>query len=329
MKTIKESIVLCLCLFIICLSGCGVPADPETEWEAAGVTEAFYRVAEDFSQRYLALDEDGARYDSALDTVAQYLAGTITQSEAQGAVQAALTEIEDALAQIESVTLSDALKENLSAVDISPAEYESFSNTRAQQLQSQEIQLSSLIHYLEYAEAEAFAWEDLTYALTVDQAEQELMRGYYYYGCFNYWFPGANEAEQALLDERVTSHLLAYYPADAGWYHSRDVVEDRVMEYLDQLEALIALNAAHLGQAQEDLYQMEQDFSALLEMIEENQRLQETLSQLYKLNDQITTLQSEIEAAKEAGDEALLAELKIKLEEIVQKYEALTQEEIS
>ena len=61
MKTIKESIVLCLCLFIICLSGCGVPADPETEWEAAGVTEAFYRVAEDFSQRYLALDEDGAR----------------------------------------------------------------------------------------------------------------------------------------------------------------------------------------------------------------------------------------------------------------------------
>lgn len=329
MKTIKESIVLCLCLFIICLSGCGVPADPETEWEAAGVTEAFYRVAEDFSQRYLALDEDGARYDSALDTVAQYLAGTITQSEAQGAVQAALTEIEDALAQIESVTLSDELKENLSAVDISPAEYESFSNTRAQQLQSQEIQLSSLIHYLEYAEAEAFAWEDLTYALTVDQAEQELMRGYYYYGCFNYWFPGANEAEQALLDEKVTSHLLAYYPTDAVWYQNRDVAEDRVMEYLDQLEALIALNAAHLGQVQEDLYQMEQDFSTLLEMIEENQRLQETLSQMYELKDQVTTLQSEIAAAKEAGDEALLAELKIKLEEIVQKYEALTQEEIS
>lgn len=328
MKTIKESIVLCLCLFIICLSGCGVPADPETEWEAAGVTEAFYRVAEDFSQRYLALDEDGARYDSALDTVAQYLAGTITQSEAQGAVQAALTEIEDALAQIESVTLSDELKENLSAVDISPAEYESFSNTRAQQLQSQEIQLSSLIHYLEYAEAEAFAWEDLTYALTVDQAEQELMRGYYYYGCFNYWFPGANEAEQALLDEKVTSHLLAYYPTDAVWYQNRDVAEDRVMEYLDQLEALIALKAAHLGQAQEDLYQMEQDFSELLEMIEENQRLQETLTQLYELEDQAATLQAEIEAAKEAGDDALLAELRLKLEEIVQEYEALTQAEM-
>ena len=74
---------------------------------------------------------------------------------------------------------------------------------------------------------------------------------------------------------------------------------------------------------------MEQDFSTLLEMIEENQRLQETLSQLYELKDQVTTLQSEIAAAKEAGDEALLAELKIKLEEIVQKYEALTQEEIS
>lgn len=155
------------------------------------------------------------------------------------------------------------------------------------------------------------------------------MRGYYYYGCFNYWFPGANEAEQALLDEKVTSHLLAYYPTDAVWYQNRDVAEDRVMEYLDQLEALIALNAAHLGQAQEDLYQMEQDFSTLLEMIEENQRLQETLSQLYELKDQVTTLQSEIAAAKEAGDEALLAELKIKLEEIVQKYEALTQEEIS
>ena len=127
----------------------------------------------------------------------------------------------------------------------------------------------------------------------------------------------------------MTSHLLDYYPTDAVWYQNRDVAEDRVMEYLDQLEALIALNAAHLGQAQEDLYQMEQDFSTLLEMIEENQRLQETLSQLYELKDQVTTLQSEIAAAKEAGDEALLAELKIKLEEIVQKYEALTQEEIS
>lgn len=73
---------------------------------------------------------------------------------------------------------------------------------------------------------------------------------------------------------------------------------------------------------------MEQDFSELLEMIEENQRLQETLTQLYELEDQAATLQAEIEAAKEAGDDALLAELRLKLEEIVQEYEALTQAEM-
>ena len=63
-------------------------------------------------------------------------------------------------------------------------------------------------------------------------------------------------------------------------------------------------------------------------MIEENQRLQETLTQLYELEDQAATLQAEIEAAKEAGDDALLAELRLKLEEIVQEYEALTQAEM-
>ena len=57
-----------LVLVLALLAGCTAAANP---WEEAGVSEEFYRVAEDFSQRFLTLDADGARYDRALETIAE------------------------------------------------------------------------------------------------------------------------------------------------------------------------------------------------------------------------------------------------------------------
>lgn len=324
MHSKRIHIVACL-LTVLALTGCSKTA--ASPWEKAGVTEAFYQVAEDFSDRFLTLDADGARYDQALGAVQQYLDGTISQAEAQAAVRETLADIETLLEDQETVTLSEPLTEQLQAVGISAAEYELFANSRANQLQTQQVRLTSLDFYLTYAEEPGDALEDLRFVWTADCAEQDGLRGYYYYGNFNYWFPWADEAEQAYLQSTVAEQLEAYYPSDAVWYTDAASIEDRVMLYLDEVEAVAALLSEHLGQSQEELYEMEQDFTALQALVEEYHTLQEQLTALEELNGRLETLQAEIEAAKEAGDAEQLAQLKLQLEEIAAAYEALTAEE--
>lgn len=315
-----------LLLALALLAGCGSrqPADP---WTAAGVSEDFYRTAEDFAQRFLELDQDGARYDQALEAVAQYLEGTISRDEARTDVQAALTAVEAALADAQTVTLEEPLEAALQAVGISPAEYELFANSRPSNLQTIQVRLSSLLFYLDYAEEQADALENLRFCLTADQAEQNSLRGYYYYGCYNYWFPEADEAELALLEQWVTARLAAYCPPDAAWCRDQAAVEQRVTLYLDQVEAVVELSAEHLGQSQRDLYEMEQDYAALLALVEQLQQMQDKLLRLWSISDRLEALQEEITAAKADEDEQRLAELEAELNAIAAEYEALTAEE--
>lgn len=263
MKSKKHGLIRLLqaVLAAALLAGCGGPA-AETPWTAAGVSEDFYCVAEDFAARFLTLDADGALYDRSLDAVARYLDGTVSRAEAQETVQTALADVEAALAAEETAVLEESLVEQLQAVGISSTEYELFANSRSSQLQTHQARLTSLDFYLDYAESQADALENLRFFLMTDQAEQDGMRGYYYYGCFNYWFPWADEAEQAYLQAAVTDRLEAYLPEEAAWYTDMETVEEQVMLYLDEVEAVIVLASEHLGQSQADLYEMEQDYAA-------------------------------------------------------------------
>ena len=310
-----------LVLVLALLAGCTTAATP---WEEAGVSEEFYRVAEDFSQRFLTLDADGARYDRALETIAAYLDGTTDQVSAADTVEQTRQAIEDDLAAGETVELSEDLTAQLQAVGISAAEYALFANGRASQLQTQENRLSSLAYYLDLAEEHDDAWENLRFYLTADQAEQDSLRGYYYYGSYNYWFPWADSDERALLRATVDDQIQSYLPPEVTWYDSADDAEQRVMAYLDEVESVVALTSAHLGQAQTDLYETEQAYEELLAQIEENQRLQAQLEALRALNARLETLSAEIQSAREAGDEERLAALKEELEAIAAEYEALT-----
>lgn len=265
MKTQCGMAIVSMLFSVLVLSGCG----PKQPWETAGVSEDFYTVAEDFAPRYLELDQDGAQYDQALDAVEEYLAGEKTQADALSAVQDAVEYYEEALANWETVSISETLSGQLQAVGISPAEYESFANSRPSNLQTQQIDLLSLLSYLQYAESDPDSRENLSWTLSKDQKIQDSMRGYYYYGCFNYWFPDADEKEREYLDVKVTDQLHSYIPEDPVWYSTREEAEEQVMLYLDQVEELLNLFADHVGQQQKDLYEMEQEWETLLESLVE------------------------------------------------------------
>ena len=226
------------------LSGCG----PKQPWETAGVSEDFYQVTEDFAPRYLELDQDGYRYDQALEAVDAYLAGETGQDEAVSALEETIQYFETELDGWETVSLDETLTKHLQAVDISPVEYEMCIN-----------------------EADQTSRENLSWSLSKDQKIQDSTRGYYYYGCLNYWFPGANEKEREYLDIKVIDQLHSYIPEDPVWCSTREEAEEQVMRYLDAEEDILNQFADHVGQQQNDLYKMEQELAALLEgLLEES-----------------------------------------------------------
>lgn len=252
------------------LSGCG----PKQPWETAGVSEEFYHVTEDFSQRYLELDQDGYQYDQALETVDAYLAGETGQDEAISSLEETIRYFETELDGYETVSLDETLTEHLQAVDISPVEYEMFANGRPSSLQSQQMDLLSLLYYLQYAEEDEASQESLSWHLDQYQEIQDSARGYYYYGCLNYWFPGADDKEREYLNIKVIDQLKSYIPEDPIWCNTREAAEEQVMRYLDAEEVILNQFAEYLGQQQNDLYEMEQELEALLEsLLEESGEL--------------------------------------------------------
>ena len=304
------------------LAGCGAQ-DAATPWQAEDISEDFYYVTGDFSQHFLALDADGARYEQALQAVQEYLDGELSHNEAQTSLSQTLDTVQTELDQTEEAVPDDSLTEQLRAVGISPAEYELFINGRVNELQTHQSRLSTLLFYLENAPGDPHAAENLRFFLAADQAELDSLRGYYYYGCYNYWFTDAQAAEHTYLDKTVTEHLTCYYPADAVWYDEKSETEQRAMLCLDGVEAVVDLTTAHVGNQQTELYQLEQNYAALLELVEENRRLEEKLVRLWDISERLEALNAEIVTAKQNGDTERLAALKKELETIAEEYEQL------
>ena len=69
----------------------------------------------------------------------------------------------------------------------------------------------------------------------------------------------------AYLETQVIDKLGAYIPEGPAWCSTREDAEEQVMLYLDQVEEILNQFADHVGQQQNDLYQMEQELVAVLE----------------------------------------------------------------
>ena len=266
MKKYGKSFLVTLLCAVLLLVGCG----KKQPWETTGVSESFYFVVEDFAQRYLALDRDGSQYDQALDTVEAYLAGEKKPEEAFSDLQKVADYFETELTSWETVTLDEKLKDQLRDIDISPAEYEMFSNYRVTDLQQRQTDLSFLMDTFQQAVEDESFRQDLTITLAREQAIQDSFRGYYYYGSFNYWFPEADDTELHYLHTKITDQLHAYLPENAVWYTTREEAENEAMGCMDRLEMQLDQLSEKVGQDQKELYEMEQALAALAEETTQN-----------------------------------------------------------
>lgn len=289
--------------------------------------EDFCAVADEFSRLYLAFDEDGYGFDQALEAVNAYLEGKMPQKEIVSALEKTLKAYEEEAEGLEEFVLSDALAKKLSTCGISVEEFKAFGNSRKNALYNLIVDISVMLEYLESAEEFQESYGDLQFITSSNVAQQDCMRGYYYYACFNYWFVHANEAEKAYLDEQVTSRIKAYLPEDPVWYQDQEEVEERVMLYIDKLEEVDGQMANYLGQSREELYGMQQKVDEFLETYDKKQKLEEKLARLKEINGRIKEINAEVAAAKEADDEEKLSILKTEFEAIVAEYEALVAED--
>lgn len=318
-------------LLLLFLAGCAAQSAGQTvtdtprtsaqtevqPWEAWNISEDFYRVTQDFAQRYAVIDQDGYRHSQALAAVGDYLDGTGSADAAAQALQTTIDGCEEDLAAIQTFAADETLQGQLERCGISAEEYEMFVNNRSSDLYALQTSLETLLLLLQNAAIDPAAGEDLAFYYEMDTAEQDIMRSYYYYGSLNYWFAGAAEPEVTYLRQAVIPNFRFYVVEDDLWYDSRADVEARVMDSLDELEDLRNQMAQHVGQAQTGLYEMEQDYQDLLDQAE-------LLEQLQDIQRRLEALSGEVEAASTANDTQRLAELEEELNQLVAEYEALT-----
>ena len=118
MKKLAAVLISCLTF----LSVLSPTASALTPWAEAGVSESFYKVAEDFSARYMELDQDALIYSRGLDAAAQYLAGELSQERAAASLNDALSRIQERSQAVQTQTIGDSLREMLRTCGISPEE---------------------------------------------------------------------------------------------------------------------------------------------------------------------------------------------------------------
>ena len=318
-NTMRGTAALLLLLF---LAGCAADQPATGNQTESGkrwnISEDFERVTQDFSRHYGAYDEDGFRYDQALAAVGDYLEGTGDRQTAETALQDTIDAYQQSIDQIQPFSADEALTRSLQACGISVEEYEMFVNSRAQNIDSNQTSLITLLYLIQIMDVDPEASTDLAFLYELDTAEQECMRGYYYYGSLNYWFAGAREEELDYLQTEIIPNFRSYIIENDLWYDDREAVEDRVADYLDQLLDIGLQMAQHVGQAQADLYEMEQDYQQALDDEALLERLLEISQRLEELSEEIA----------QTNDGERLAELEVEFYRLVAEYEALTGEKI-
>ncbi|MCC8028201.1 MAG: hypothetical protein LIO75_00065 [Lachnospiraceae bacterium] len=210
-------------------------------------------IVQEYASLFLEMDGDGYLYSQALEAAGDYLSGDVSQAEALETMDTVMDEMEDRRDSVEEYTVSSEMSVLLEAYGIMPEEFESFANTRDSDLYSYLISLETVRGCLLYAEEFAFEYENLSYYYELDTGIHESERGYYYYGCLNYWFAEWEEEQVDLVREQVISQMKDYLPSSYTWETDPDVVEQKAMLYLDEVEAYKESLTEHLGEQKEDL----------------------------------------------------------------------------
>lgn len=220
-----------------------------------GVDDDCNEIVQEYAGLFLQMDEDGYLYSTALEAVGDYLDGDISQTEAMETLDDIMDEIENRRDSVETYTVSSGMSTLLEDYGIMPEEFESFGNMRDSDLYHYIVSLETIYSCLLYAEEFSFEYENLSYYYELDTGIHESERGYYYYGCLNYWFAEWEEDQVELVREQVIDQLKDYLPESYTWETDPDVIEQKVMLYLDEVEEYSVSLTEHIGEQNTQLYE--------------------------------------------------------------------------
>ncbi|HIZ80188.1 MAG TPA: hypothetical protein IAA17_10420 [Candidatus Lachnoclostridium stercorigallinarum] len=229
---------------------------------SGGRDVGYRKLVDDFAAVTLAQDQDSAAYDQALAAVGAYLedSGEETLSAARRAVTETRIQMEEDGAALTPYELDEDLAAVLEDYGLDPEEYVINADMRAGYLSGYAESLKNLEFYLEHesADQESVTRPALEFLYDFRRDYQECTRGFCFYG-INYWFAGWEGEALDYVRSQVTDRLRSFVTEESVWEDSREGVERKLDLYLRRMEECQQEFQEYLGEAQEDLYRLEQE----------------------------------------------------------------------
>lgn len=295
-KAIMSSLCLAASVAALALSGCGVESTGEVSGgrsensagtntgsddensagtntgNGAGINSGtapeYMEIVDDMAPIILTMDQESLAYDQILEKIGTYVEDpqAVGAEETRELVQAAIADFESASQEAEPYAMEEDFAKLLIAWGIDPEEYQMNADARESNLGRYITRLQTMDGFLEleawYENTEADS--DFAYMYEYNLKEQECLRGYEYYSA-NYWFADWEEEAAAYAQEQIAGKLQSFVTEASVWESSRQAVEQKMLVYLEELEDQTEEMAAHIGQAQEELYRLEKELNEQLE----------------------------------------------------------------
>lgn len=221
-------------------------------------------IVDDYAQIMMLQDQDSQAYDQVLEEIGAYLEQPDSDKQ-----EKLLELMENTIQDMEKLTDSyvpyQADQEFAKLLDengISSAEYEMNANGRYQMLAMYIQDLTFLEFYVESADYDEIAMNELDEAYKEYVENQKDMQGYNYTGV-NYWFAGWEAEDVEYVKEQVLKRFLSFSVENPVWETERDAVEVRMNTYLNRIEERLDQSAERLGEKQERLYELEKEVKGM------------------------------------------------------------------
>ena len=215
--------------------------------------DAFSRqkeIVDETARIVLLMDQDSRDYDLALQEIGRYLDE-----------QESTAEFQTRQDQAESYEMTEDFADILVENHIDPEEYQMNADSRISSLGRFITRLQTMDTYLEMVSIlPGTVEDDLRFMYEYNLEEQRIIRGYQYCAV-NYWFASWEGEGAEYAKEQIADQLESFVLEESIWETSQEGAEQRMEVYLNQLEEQISELTDYIGEAQEELYEMEKENS--------------------------------------------------------------------
>ena len=228
--------------------------------------DAFSRqkeIVDETARIVLLMDQDSRDYDLALQEIGRYLDEPDPEilAAVQQKVQESTAEFQTRQDQAESYEMTEDFADILVENHIDPEEYQMNADSRISSLGRFITRLQTMDTYLEMVSIlPGTVEDDLRFMYEYNLEEQRIIRGYQYCAV-NYWFASWEGEGAEYAKEHIADQLESFVLEESIWETSQEGAEQRMEVYLNQLEEQISELTDYIGEAQEELYEMEKENS--------------------------------------------------------------------